>query len=128
MTKTFKFYGVDGNCYKLDDTIWEAIEDPNDGYRSYLASIQSKSNNANLIFFSDPIATVEVRETIIEHGFDGYNFVDVVDGHVWLEIGTENYDDYYPCFRFVYHPKEPANIAPKSDGSVKSDWELFISE
>lgn len=27
------------------------------------------------------------------------------DGHVWLRIGTDNTDDYYPSFVFFYQPR-----------------------
>lgn len=114
--KEFKFYGVCENCYKLGDTVWEAIEDPSDGYRSYLASIEYKNDGHNLTFFPDPIATVVIHQENNEV-FDGYEFVDVEDGHIWLEVGTNRHNDYYPSFYFAYHPKPPKPV-----------WEDFIKE
>ncbi len=117
MTKQFDFYGVDNNFYKLDDTIWEAIEDESDGYRSYLGSIEQTFSGDKLIFFPQPLAKVTVQE--FDDGQNkGYNLVDVEDNHVWLFIGTNYYDDYYPCFRFEYTAKPPK--------PVKNNWDEFI--
>jgi hypothetical protein len=38
--KVFDFYGVCDNCFKINNFVFEAVEDPSDGYRSYLESIQ----------------------------------------------------------------------------------------
>lgn len=113
MTKEFNFYGVDGNCYKLDDTIWEAMEDESDGYRSYLGSIEQIFTD-KLIFFKDALAKVTVQEFEGDN-VKGWNLVDVTDNHIWLFVGTDYQNDYYPCFRFEYHPKPP-----------KLTWENFI--
>lgn len=123
--KTFQFYGVDNNCYKLDDKVWEAIEDENDGYRSYLESIEVKEKTDDLIFFSTPLATVQVKE--VNDGYKrGWQLEDIQNGHVWLFVGTETYDDYYPCFRFEYTPMDSKSY--NSNGTRKSSWELFITE
>jgi len=37
--------------------------------------------------------------------FEGYEFRDIEDGHMWLKIGTDYADEYYPCFVFRYTPK-----------------------
>ena len=106
--KEFEFYGVDSNEFKLDDTVYEAIEDESDGYRSYLESIVVKKSGG--IFFHRPVALVRVEELNGYHekcygDFKGWQLVDIEDGHVWLIVGTENYDDYYPGFAFKYFPK-----------------------
>lgn len=102
--KIYKFYGVDNYRFKLDKTVYEAIEDENDGYRSYLDSvvvIDSKDD----IFFNRAIAKVKATEVDDGNYFRGYEFIDITDNHMWLKIGTDNYDDYYPCFLFQYYPK-----------------------
>ena len=38
--KVYRFYGVDNNCFKLDNSVLEAVEDESDGYRSYLATVE----------------------------------------------------------------------------------------
>jgi hypothetical protein len=54
-----------------------------------------------LIFFSRPVATLTLKEAAST--VSGYQLVDD-DDHCWLEIGTDNYEDYYPCFTFRYDP------------------------
>lgn len=96
-------YGVDNNFFKLGKKVYEANEDESDGYRSYLGSIKL-SDKKSLIFFKQPIAKVKIVE-VNGNPFDGYHFVDS-SGHIWLEIGTDGNDDYYPWFVFKWNPKE----------------------
>lgn len=104
--KELPFYGVDGNAFKLGKTVYEAIEDPSDGYRSYLDSVVKK-DPSGLNFFRRSIATVRVKPVDFDRGLRGYIFVDVDDGHEWLHVGTDHNDDYYPSFTFSYWPKPP---------------------
>ncbi len=95
------FYGVDFNRFKLGNAVFEAIEDPCDDYRSCLGCIKRNDNDG--IFFDKSIAMVRVMER--RNGdFEGYELVDAVDGHVWLRVGTDTYDEYYPTFVFSYTP------------------------
>lgn len=96
------FNGVCDTCFKLAGIVFEAVEDPNDGYRSYLETIQVRSE-ANLTFSRIPFAKVQVKNWS-DGSFTGYALVDR-GGHVWLKVGTDNTDDYYPCFTFSYDPK-----------------------
>lgn len=104
----YAFYGVSCCAFKLNDTVYEAVEDPSDGYRSAL-------NRVNIVdeetigllarygpFFRCPVAFVRVVQTTHE---DMWLFVDAIDGHVWLKIGTDHSDDAYPVFVFTYCPK-----------------------
>jgi hypothetical protein len=97
------FYGVDNNCFKLNDVVYEAVEDEEDGYRSSLGCVETRDIESK-IFFGMPIARV-VIESADEGSFDGYKLTDLHDGHEWLRFGTDDYDDWYPCFRFEYSPK-----------------------
>lgn len=95
------FYGVNGNTFKLDARAFEVIENEQDGYRSTLDYVRMVPLEGG--FFDQPLARVRMR---VQDGGDGlWQLVDVVDDHVWLEFGTANADDYYPCFIFRYQPK-----------------------
>ena len=99
------FHGICGNAFKVGKYVFEAIEDESDGCRSYLGSIEVK-DPSGLNFFRRSISKVK----IVESGdgvFQGFRFLDVVDGHCWLVIGTDRMDDYYPCYVFTYEPKKP---------------------
>ena len=102
--KEFPFYGATEHQFKLGDTVFEAVEDESDGYRSYLGSIVKLESDA--IFFKQPIATVRV-EINSKDSFEGFSLVDVEDGHEWLQVGTDCSDNYYPYFTFYYSPKTP---------------------
>ena len=54
------FYGVDCNCFKLDNCVFEAVEDESDGYRSMMSDVRMKDDTTGLIFFKTPVARVRV--------------------------------------------------------------------
>jgi len=105
------YYGADAgdHTFKVDDIVFKVLEDPNDGYRSCLGTIDYTDEH-NSIFFRTPVARVRIetyegRNREYSQGDQGYQLVDITDGHVWLEFGTDNTDDYYPCFVFRHMPK-----------------------
>ena len=100
--KKFNFYGVDNNCFKLNDKVLEAIEDDTDGYRSMLGTIEVSGKGG--IFFRLPIAKVIVKK-VDDGDNDGYELIDSKDGHTWLSFGTNRSSSFYPCFYFNYQPK-----------------------
>ena len=89
-------FGMDGKTYT-------AIEDPSDGYRSYLSGITVQDGHSELLKGASAIgrkvvATHEDSEPDgeYERGRDLLTITDAETGHVWLVIGTKNTDDYYP--------------------------------
>lgn len=103
--QVFDFYGAEDNVFKLDDKVYEAIENPDDGYRSYLGSTEVLGDH-NFIFYRTPVAKVKV--VMVDYdSFVGYKLIDVDDGHCWLSVGTNHTDDYYPMFVFRYEAKSP---------------------
>ncbi len=103
--KIYGFYGVDNNRFKLDKKAFEAVEDPDDGYRSCLRDVVQVQLGNN-IFFKRRLDDVAVWA--VEDGyFEGFELVSVKDGHVWLRFGTDNIGDYYPGFVFDYYPRPP---------------------
>lgn len=120
----FLFYGVDNHMFKLDDTVWEAIEDENDGYRSMLECVSVTHGG---IFRNQPITIVELREAK-RSDLVGYELVDD-NQHVWLSIGTDESDDYYPSYVFRYEPGKipitPIKPSPTNSKQVDSFDRLF---
>lgn len=103
--KDYPFFGVDGNTFKIEGMVFEALEDEDDGYRSYMNSIEVK-DPSGLIFYRSPISFVKIVK-IETDSFAGYRFIDSFDEHCWLEVGTRDWDDFYPYFIFKYEAKDP---------------------
>jgi hypothetical protein len=111
---TLDYFGANdaSHEFKVDGIVFKVLEDPNDGYRSCLGVIEY-SNESNEIFFRKSLGKVRIEtyEGLVRdqwnNGCQGYRLVDVEDGHIWLEFGTDNTDDYYPFFVFRHSPKEP---------------------
>ena len=110
-----EYYGADAgeNEFNVDGVIFKVLEDPDDGYRSHLGTIEYSTDSKG-IFFKTPIAKVRIEEydekeddSYVGQVNQGYRLVDITDNHVWLIFGTHNYDDYYPCFVFRHFPKAP---------------------
>ena len=114
-TSEWLFYGVCDNtikisCPKCGQILFVTVlEDESDGYRSMLGEIEVTRKHDG-IFFDAPLDTVSFVQTkelsYFTSPFEGY-FVIGTDKHVWVEFGTENFDDYYPEFIFKYNAKEP---------------------
>jgi len=105
--------GVDSNafCLKFEGKryAFEAIEDESDGYRSMMEEVRPTTIKGH-VFFREPVAQVKVEKVTgasLDRRYselNGYVLRDVKSGHIWLAIGTESYDDYYPCFKVDYEP------------------------
>lgn len=106
------FYeGADCSNYlfKFSGILWEAHEDEYDGYRSHLDKITYASSSKNIICMPQ-LAKVKLErsEPVVKEDqeiFNGYRLVDVNTGHVWLEVGTMYYDQWYPFFVFKHNAK-----------------------
>lgn len=113
---TWDLYGVCNNtikigCQKCGQILFvEILEDPNDGYRSMLGEVKV-TKKSDGIFVDKPIDTVYFDEfkysSTHESPFEGYRILGTENKYTWLLFGTENYDDYYPCFVFNWNPKAP---------------------
>lgn len=90
----------------INGTVYCAIEDPSDGYRSSMRK---------LIVSDTPIrnsfAPVRVLGHMKPNGYrdnDTIQFRDLASGDVVLEVGTNNSDDYYPSFVSEFNPQNMA--------------------
>lgn len=108
--REFLFYGVDAHLFKIDDQVFEVLEDPNDGLRSYLGELVERERGSGL-FFREPVAIVTCRRDRSDY-CDGWSFWDDEHQHEWLRFGTDNSDDCYPLFYFRYEPLK--NYTPRN--------------
>lgn len=111
--KTYGEHFEDANVirFRLDGKVYTAVEDPNDGYRSSM----------DRLFVEDcPIKNefAPVRVLAKKKGnekwavIDTIELVDLVTGKVVLEVGTDNSDDYYPCFVAAFWPEHISINSP----------------
>ncbi len=86
--------------FRLDGNVYEAIEDPDDGYRSYMGDITTPiDQTVNNVF--PPVAVICVHDGDY---FDILKINDAETGKTILEIGTDDVDDYYPIAIVRYDP------------------------
>ncbi len=108
-------YGEDANVcrFRLDGTIWMAVEDPNDGYRSSMREITKLRANTKvkLVNVFPPVQVLAVyHERRRYEACDILELRETATGKLVLTVGTENTDDYYPSFVASFEPENmPAN-------------------
>lgn len=95
--------------FRLNGTVYVAIEDPNDGYRSHMSEL-SVDDAATMTNVFPPVEVVGRYRETSEYGYvdDVLELVDATTGNVVLEVGTSNTDDYYPFFVSSFHPENMA--------------------
>lgn len=89
--------------FVLDGRTYTALEDPNDGYRSYLGELLESSQPVKNTFPAC-LVTGEQRKNDEYHDCNIIDLRDTTTGKVVLSIGTDYYDDYYPCFVGEFDP------------------------
>ncbi len=84
--------------FVIDGFTYCAYEDPEDGYRSYLDSIDILSNEK-------PNVTFEPQRVMITGYEDGIQILNIKTGEPILLLYTDPVDGYYPCCTFTYNPE-----------------------
>lgn len=100
---------------RLDGVLYWFQEDPSDGYRSMLSHVRVALDSdlpaGCLAAFPPRLVSCAVRTKSTEEQYGESDEVlvgtDEATGTVLFEIGTHNYDDYYPSFVSRWTPPEP---------------------
>lgn len=104
--KSETYYQDDATGYRfiLDGITYCVIENPDDGYRSYLGNLDTTTDKVDYTFPPQKVIgkMKEDRKT------DVLELYDIVTNKLVLEIGTDNYDDYYPCCVMCWYPENLA--------------------
>lgn len=87
--------------FVLDGRIYVATEDPDDGYRSSMRSLEIVAEPPVANTFAPVKVVGRVRGEVLE-------LIDAANGAVVLEVGTDDADDYYPCFVNHFFPDRMA--------------------
>ena len=104
--KNGKFYGAHNEYFKIGSIVLRAVEDENDGYRSSLSHIEIVEEYDELSFTANPLS-----EIVIQTNRDFLYICDKDtnkngERYLWLRVGTDESDSYYPFFVFEYTPKD----------------------
>lgn len=89
--------------FELDGQVFEAVENPSDGYRSYMDKLVISNKQVR-----NRVPETQVVCVYRDKGYDNCDLLDFIDcknGKVFLTIGTNHVDDYYPVCIFEYHPE-----------------------
>ena len=100
--------GSDGEMnvlFCLDGVTYEAREDPDDGYRSYMKDLKTTKKRCTNEFPAQPVVC-EWTDSESNYGVDDILLIkDAKNGLVVLKIGTCNTNDYYPWCEMEYTPE-----------------------
>ena len=107
------YSGVFEDCsvcrFRLNGVVYIACEDPEDGYRSTMSELMEDK----LAVMKNVFAPIEV---IGKHNGYIIVFVDTITDKIVLEVGTEDFDDYYPYYVASFHPE---NMVTNKESSTK---------
>ena len=100
-------YFEDANAcrFRLDGIVYEAVEDPDDGYRSMMRDFKIVENAKMKNVFPAVEVLVKHREYGDRCNADILDIIDIKTSKTILSVGTDNTDDYYPWFVCEYHPE-----------------------
>lgn len=107
-----EIYGHVEQCqvmrFRLDGEVYNVVEDPDDGYRSSMREIVKTDSEMSNVF--GPVSVIgRMRETS-QYGdrAEVLQLIDVENGCIILEAGTDSVDDYYPVFVDSFMPENMA--------------------
>jgi hypothetical protein len=93
--------------FRLDGTVYTAVQDASDGYRSAMRDIFAEECEIKNAF-----PPIRVLASTVDDG-NILELRDMVTGKVVVEVGTADADDYYPSFVAKFHPENMTTNAGK---------------
>lgn len=93
--------------FVLDDKTYKAVEDSNDGYRSYLSDLVITDEKISNIFPPQEVVCKMEKDTRDSINYI-LKFIDKVTNKTVLKIGTANVNDYYPYCVADWYPENLA--------------------
>jgi hypothetical protein len=96
--------------FVLDGKKYTAVEDPSDGYRSCMDRLIVGKGKLKNTFPDTQVLAVFATEAAYTTSASMLWFYAIDNAQIVLEVGTDNYDDYYPRFVGSFHPENlPVN-------------------
>lgn len=90
--------------FRLDGVTYIAIENPDDGYRTFIEEIQVVDEDCEIKLPNIDVRCTMRPDTSIEK-MDVLEFWDFKTKLCVLAVGTQNIDDYYPLAVMEYYPE-----------------------
>lgn len=111
-------WGEQENCqfvkFTLDGVHYMAVEDPDDGYRSRCRELVTSETPPRFSFPPQSVVcSMKGPDTELHENNDILVVKDCITEEIVLEVGTANYDDWYPYCHFEYHPENMACNDPE---------------
>lgn len=105
----------------LDDVVYEAVEDPDDGYRSRMDSfVRLEGATVQNTFPAQPvIASLDSGEGSRYNYYQKDYILELRNARtnrIVLVVGTSNIDDYYPAYAQAFYPQELDANAGQGNG------------
>ena len=91
--------------FTLDGVHYMAVEDPDDGYRSQCRELVVSDEAPRYSFPPQEMKCYMKERSDWGYAADVLVLQDTTTGEIVLEVGTEGFDDWYPCCHFEYHPE-----------------------
>lgn len=119
LARKYDFWEDECNYIKftLDGVTYLAIENPDDGYRSYMNELEVSEEPCKIKLPNIEVVCTMMGDTKYESN-DVLQFVDVLSGKEIMSVGTENYNDYYPYCHLEYHPENMYCNRRAEDGNA----------
>ena len=93
-----------GFRFILDGVTYEALEDPSDGYRSYLKELDISNEKVSYTFPAQKVFG-NMKDNSSYALNDVIQFKNVDTQEIVLEFGTDNHDDWYPSCVLGWYPE-----------------------
>lgn len=114
---------VTGVLFRLDGVSYLAIEDPDDGWRSRCEELVVVETIPRHTIPDAQVVCSMMEDSLLERN-DVLVVRDSQTGEIVLEVGTMNWDDWYPYCHFEYRPE---NLACNKMGVVIPQQEIIIN-
>jgi len=99
---------ANGVCFILDDKHYYALEDPDDGYRSYMYIKEADKKICKRTFPPQEVyvKNFEYRDNEWHDGpTDALYIMNADDNSIILKLEETHWDSYYPSANWEYHPE-----------------------
>ena len=113
-----RYEAAQAMSFVLDGVVYTATEDPSDGYRSYLGSLDVGGEVSNRFPPQRMLCTYEGKDGLQKNEI--LVMTDVITAKEVLRVGTANTNDYYPLFVADFDPTAMACNAPGTKDEQRS--------